>query len=792
MSIVKSDGPLSERIQAVRALGDLTDPVLVEHKLDASRGEEKIAKALATLPNANNARLLREIAIVLGRLRWAGAPDWLLEKLAAPDAAWSHTAMQTLRRADNWPAVCKLLDQATDSDIRTIALRAISDRHELEVVDNLLGRLMTERDSNRRREYAELLTRVYKKPAAWKYWGYRPGPRPANTVAWERTDAIASALDRVLANRSHNERPEVLKHMQREKLPVQLATLAAWLKDESTQGVISSILNAMSAYPAAQIRPHLDAVIRDKNHTAPLRATALEMVLADKTADAPALLKDYAKTLEDGPPLADVLRRLGAFPKSGATPVLTVKLKSPDARVRAAAIAALGELRAPEGRESIVPFLKDSQIDVRRAAAGAAGKLAVKEAIEPLLLLAANTDIETRGCCLDSLRMLGEPRALQFAVAALNERALELKALACFAELGGPSDLKVVADFAKRNSSTDVIVASARALSDWRDRRGATEDERQTLDRAIAEIHGAAGILVRWDANGFVPMGARDGVVKAVSVNGKKSNSWLPILSSGAEGRLSLATADKSKDALCFAFTDIDVPAATPIEFLASSHDALTIWLNGKSVYHRKEAAKYQVDSDRFAATLEKGSNRVLVEASSIDKTVEFHLRFRRKSSKAEHEALTQAALTRPGNAERGRTLFFDKEKSQCIKCHQMAGQGERIGPDLTGVGSRFSRIHVIESILEPGRTIAPSYGTYVIALKNGKTLSGVKLAESDATLSIADNQGAKHVLAKTDIESAELSFLSTMPDGLEQRLTRDEFVDLIAFLASQKDKRAP
>ena len=47
-------------------------------------------------------------------------------------------------------------------------------------------------------------------------------------------------------------------------------------------------------------------------------------------------------------------------------------------------------------------------------------------------------------------------------------------------------------------------------------------------------------------------------------------------------------------------------------------------------------------------------------------------------------------------------------------------------------------------------------------------------------------------VLAKDDIEKREPSPVSTMPDGLGKRFTEEEFVDLIAFLVSLKDDRAP
>src|SRR5262249_1286845 len=153
--------------------------------------------------------------------------------------------------------------------------------------------------------------------------------------------------------------------------------------------------------------------------------------------------------------------------------------------------------------------------------------------------------------------------------------------------------------------------------------------------------------------------------------------------------------------------TEVVVPEATAVEFLASSSGSLQVWLNGTSLHRRDQSRKYQVDSDRFAGTLVKGGNRLLVRVGPAG-AAEVHLPFRRKRTRADHERLTQAALTLAGNAERGRKVFFDVEKSQCLKCHRLGDKGERIGPELTGVGSRFGRIHLVESILEPSRTIAP------------------------------------------------------------------------------------
>jgi putative heme-binding domain-containing protein len=339
-----------------------------------------------------------------------------------------------------------------------------------------------------------------------------------------------------------------------------------------------------------------------------------------------------------------------------------------------------------------------------------------------------------------------------------------------------------------------VPAAAVRVLTAWRGREGLTAEQRQELDRAVAEVHGGNGILVRWDVSG--PLPARDAppVIERLATTGAAGDTagWGTLFATGTEARVRLAPKDSAKEALWFAFTDVIVPEPTPVEFLASSTAGLQVWLNGQSLHRRDQARNFQIDSDRFAGTLAKGANRLLVQVGSSGVAVEFHLRFRRKSATAEHERLAQAVLTRAGNPERGRKLFFDADKSQCLKCHRLGKQGEEIGPELTGVGSRFSRIYVVESILEPSRTIAPGFGTLALALKNGKVLTGVKVTETETTLTLADNQGQKHLLAKAEIEEQRTSTVSSMPEGLEKRFTEAEFIDLIAFLMSQKEGRVP
>jgi hypothetical protein len=49
--------------------------------------------------------------------------------------------------------------------------------------------------------------------------------------------------------------------------------------------------------------------------------------------------------------------------------------------------------------------------------------------------------------------------------------------------------------------------------------------------------------------------------------------------------------------------------------------------------------------------------------------------------------------------------------------------------------------------------------------------------------LTLAESQGEKHMLAKAAIEEDQPSPLSTMPEGLENCFTEEEFIDLVTFL---------
>jgi len=712
--LAESDPDGSVRVRAIRAIADLTDPVLAKHKLDAGRGDSSVAQRLARLGGAPPPRVLLEILVAMGRLRWEGAPDWIRENVVNPDAALAHAAQQTLRRSGNWPAVLKLID---DTNLRPIALRALATQAEPVVADDLIRRL----DSPARRDAADLLTRIHRKPGPWTYWGFRPGPRPANTEAWEKTEAIEAALDRVLGDADRALRLFVLKRMQREKIPANSGTLVRWLKEERDAERVAAILVSFGDAPPAG--DAIEAVVRERAHTMPNRLAALNLLAKDR-------LLPVAAALEDSPVLADALRRLTAEGKD----LVRSKLASASADVRLAAVETWG--RIGDGGP-LLPLLDDRDARVRAAAASAAGKLRVAEAADRLLALAKDASAPVRGRSFEALARLREPRALPLALQALERDAEnELAALEAVASLGGPADGDAVAAVAMRSRLPEVLQAAVRALTSWKQRD------------AVAKVHGASGTILQWGDDGST---------------------------TGAESRATFAGS---------AAADIAVPEGFRAQFLASSSGTLTVTLNGEVVHRRPGSGAYAPDSDRFEADLKAGANRLTVEVSGSSQV---HVRFRRKSAVERHERLAQMALATRGNPERGRELFLNADKTGCVKCHRIGEQGGRIGPDLTGVGRRFSRIHLVESILEPSRAVAPAYRNQAIRLKDGQIVTGVKVLESDAAITLGDAQGQVRTVLKSQIEEQRALELSLMPEGLEKALTDREFVDLVAFLADQR-----
>lgn len=803
--LAETDPDPRVRAQSVRALADLTDPILKTHRLAAGRGDEGVCRRLAELGENADPRVRLEVLIALGRLHWRGAPQWLRRNWRHPDPALTHAAMMLLRRADNWPDVLKLLDVDAETTgvappLRTLALLALANRANETIVDGLLARLQNEADPQRRREYLGLLARVYKKPAEWTYWGFRPAPRPPNSVAWERSERIAKAFDDALIDPDSSVRAFAVRQMLREAIPVRDEALTRWLKQETDPDAVAAILEALKRRPPAETRDRLETIARSKSQAAQNRLSALAMFVRGLDATTENSLLDVAGSLDDGVVLAAVLRELGRHASINATSVFLAEIDSADDDVRAAAVESLVKRPVDAVTPRVAGFLLDRDIRVRRAAATLAGELKVHDAVKRLLASAEHPDLPLRAASLKSLAILREPAAVPLAVKACNVPETQLAALACLAAVGGPQHRETVTAVAQVSRSIDVLSASVRTLTTWQEQVARGSDEWLSLERAVAEIQAASGLPLVWRVQRVASLESAQTLIRHVADPARSDSKapqwagWRRQMAEGTEARMNFeAAGNGTANSVVVAVTELFVDAPQEMEFFASADGKFRVWLNGREVFARESAAgraggfNPPARSERFDATLKTGLHRLLVQVVSNRDDSRLQLRFRRKSSQAEHERLTRLALEGQGNIQRGRELFMNAEKSQCLTCHRFGEQGGRIGPDLAGIGSRFSRIHLIESILEPSRTVAPSYETWIVVVQSGRVVTGVKVSETETLLTLGDNQGKTHKIPKSEIDDMQVKPQSTMPDGLEKQLTDREFVDLIGFLLSQK-----
>lgn len=135
-----------------------------------------------------------------------------------------------------------------------------------------------------------------------------------------------------------------------------------------------------------------------------------------------------------------------------------------------------------------------------------------------------------------------------------------------------------------------------------------------------------------------------------------------------------------------------------------------------------------------------------------------------------------------------GRSYVRGKEAfaaAQCIACHRVGNEGGAAGPDLNGVAGRFGRRDLLENILLPSKVISDRYQNLTVIKKDGDEVSGCITEETPEKLvlvtNLATNERAE--VPKNEIEKRSTSTLSAMPEGLVNVLSREEILDLLAYL---------
>jgi putative heme-binding domain-containing protein len=136
-------------------------------------------------------------------------------------------------------------------------------------------------------------------------------------------------------------------------------------------------------------------------------------------------------------------------------------------------------------------------------------------------------------------------------------------------------------------------------------------------------------------------------------------------------------------------------------------------------------------------------------------------------------------------NLENGKKMFA---VAACYKCHRISGQGGIVGPDLTPAGHRFSTADLLETIVDPSKSVSDQYEATIFQLVDGTAVVGrVANLNRDFYQVQEDmiNPGKFTRIQVDEIDAMKPSKISMMPTGLLDNLTREEILDLVAYLKS-------
>jgi len=140
----------------------------------------------------------------------------------------------------------------------------------------------------------------------------------------------------------------------------------------------------------------------------------------------------------------------------------------------------------------------------------------------------------------------------------------------------------------------------------------------------------------------------------------------------------------------------------------------------------------------------------------------------------------------------KGKDLFT---AISCVACHKIHGMGGQVGPELVDLRKRFKREEILREMIDPSKVINEKFRTQVIETEDGEVVTGIVVSEDENSLRVMANPLEKcepKVVRRDNIESRDFAKVSMMPAGLLVTLTKEEILDLLAYVEHGGDPNAP
>ncbi|HVX59033.1 MAG TPA: PVC-type heme-binding CxxCH protein [Pirellulales bacterium] len=145
-------------------------------------------------------------------------------------------------------------------------------------------------------------------------------------------------------------------------------------------------------------------------------------------------------------------------------------------------------------------------------------------------------------------------------------------------------------------------------------------------------------------------------------------------------------------------------------------------------------------------------------------------------------KAVGQILAKGQGDAARGKALMM----KHCGVCHQLFGEGNKIGPDLTGVDRKNLSV-LLSNVVDPTSVIRPEFVAYTAQTDDGRVINGLLADSTPETVTLLDSRNTRTTLPRDKIEALQPMTISLMPERILDPLTDQELRDLFAYLRSDQ-----
>ncbi len=216
--------------------------------------------------------------------------------------------------------------------------------------------------------------------------------------------------------------------------------------------------------------------------------------------------------------------------------------------------------------------------------------------------------------------------------------------------------------------------------------------------------------------------------------------------------------------------------------------------LTREVLFSRKSSAKsilLAVESGQIAAAefpIEQVRTVALHKDPELDALVTKHWgklqSATREEKLAEVRRLNNDLRAAAGNAAAGHALY----KKHCATCHQLFGEGTKLGPDLT-TANRKDKDYLLVSLVDPSVVIRKEYLSYVVQTVDGRTLTGMLVERNADGVTLANAKNERTNIPASQIEAMEELPISLMPEDLYRQFKPQELRDLFAYLMSEGGK---